>query len=160
MRLLQCICSQGLASTRSEIHHKYNNIKWVEVCIISWAPQEWDFIELMQTLQKFRREMCLLGVRLTPKEWDLRALAVVDLGRFLGFHGTPPPLGWIYYYKESIDDRLNWGGAFDFGYLMPESIQNYAPIKVLPHLPPYRQKVGIWFKFYCQFPVIWLVNKR
>ena len=65
--------SQGLASTKSEIHHKYN-IKWVEVCIISWAPQEWDSIELIQTLQKFRREMCLLGVRLTPKEWDLRAL--------------------------------------------------------------------------------------
>ena len=36
--------------------------------------------------------------------------SVADLGRFLGFHGTPPPLGWIYYYKESIDDGLNGTG--------------------------------------------------
>ena len=44
VRLFHLHSSQGLASTRSEIHHNYI-IKWVEVCIISWALQEWAFIE-------------------------------------------------------------------------------------------------------------------
>ena len=39
------------------------------------------------------------------KKWS----AVADLGQFLGFHGTPPPLwaGSTTLKKVAIDDRLN-----------------------------------------------------
>ena len=60
----------------SEIHHKYN-INSVEVCIKTWAPNEWDSIELIQIFDKFASEIGPKCSSLTRNEWELACLQSV-----------------------------------------------------------------------------------